>query len=132
MKIRDLYGDWRIVGGFALMALGVANLSIGASRTSEWGQMIATENRRGAVADDRKFDDLEAGAGTAVLQPLTAEQRQVSLATARMDFYHATYLAGRVMIITALFLTLWGMIAQIQRDTRRALREARARAPTRA
>src|SRR5258707_14204158 len=73
-----------------------------------------------AATDYRSFDELDEGA--AVLEPLTAQQRQASYATARMDFYHAAFLAGRVMVLLGLLVTLLGFIAVIQQDSRRAFR----------
>ena len=52
----------------------------------------------------------------------TAQQRQASYATARMDFYHAAFLAGRVMVLLGLIVTLLGFISVIQQDSRRAFR----------
>jgi len=46
----------------------------------------------------------------------------VSYATARMDFYHVTFLTGQAMTIVGLVLTLIGFINVIQRDTRRSIR----------
>lgn len=127
MKLVDLYRDWRVATGLALMVLGAGNWLIGARRSAEWSRTIASASQKGASADYRSFDELDAGTGGAVLEPLTAEERQVSLATARMDFYHATYMTGRAMVVVALLLTLWGAIGEIQSDTRRALRRSRSR-----
>ncbi|MGA6971645.1 MAG: hypothetical protein WBY93_08460, partial [Candidatus Binatus sp.] len=49
-------------------------------------------------------------------------QRQASYATARMDFYHAAFLAGRAMVLLGLAFTLLGFIGVIQQDSRRAFR----------
>jgi hypothetical protein len=46
----------------------------------------------------------------------------VSYATARMDFYHVTFLSGQAMVIVGLLLTFIGFINVIQRDTRRSIR----------
>ncbi|HXW83847.1 MAG TPA: hypothetical protein VEJ86_05545 [Candidatus Binataceae bacterium] len=131
MKLPDLYRDWRVATGLALMVLGASNWVIGATRSAEWSRTIAARSQNGAPTDYRSFDELDAGTGGAVLEPLTAEEHQVSLATARMDFYHATYLAGRAMVVIALLLTLWGAIIEIQSDTRRALRRSRGKEPGR-
>ncbi|HSU90467.1 MAG TPA: hypothetical protein VLI44_03390, partial [Sporolactobacillaceae bacterium] len=80
--------------------------------------------------DYYSFDELDAGAGGAVLEPLTAQQRKTSYATARMDFYHAAFLTGRVMVLLGLVCTLLGFISVIQQDSRRALRRSEAAART--
>jgi hypothetical protein len=124
MKLPDLYTDWKIVVGLGLIILGAANWIIGVERTEIYSRMIVAHQQPSAAAatDYRSFDELDAGAGGAVLAPLTAEQRQASYATARMDFYHAAFLAGRAMVLLGLLVTLLGFISVIQQDSRRAFR----------
>jgi hypothetical protein len=124
VKIRDAYTDWRVTAGLALVLLGATNWAVGLSRTQTYSQIVATARERDYATDIRSFDELDATAG-AVLEPFTNEERQVSFATARMDFYHATYLAGRVMAIGGLLLAFWGFIRVIQKDSRRAVLRAR-------
>jgi hypothetical protein len=123
MKLPDIYTDWKIVVGLGLIMLGAANWIIGVERTQIYSRMIVAHHRSAATATDyRSFDELEAGAGGAVLEPLTAQQRQASYATARMDFYHAAFLTGRAMVLLGVLLTLLGFISVIQQDSRRAFR----------
>ncbi|MDB5108197.1 MAG: hypothetical protein JWM69_1138 [Candidatus Binatus sp.] len=122
MKLPEIYTDWRIVVGFALIMLGAGNWIIGLQRTQVYSRIVASRAHTALSTDYRSFDELEDVGGGAVLAPLTAEQRQASYATARMDFYHATFLAGRVMVMIGVVLTLLGFIAIIQRDSRRAYR----------
>ncbi len=126
MKLKDLYTDWRVVAGVALACLGAGNWIIGLNRTQEYSQIIASAPNAAAGSDYRSFDELDASAGGAVLEPLTAREREVSYATARMDFYHATFLTGQVLVLFALIVTFWGVIAVIQSDSRRAIRSATA------
>ena len=122
MKLPDIYTDWRIVAGLALMILGAGNWIIGLHRTQQYSQMIAATAHTAAGADYRSFDELDAGTGVAVLEPLTSEQRKVSYATARMDFYHATFITGQMIVIIGLLVTLWGFMSVIQTDARNALK----------
>src|SRR5580700_9331112 len=123
MKLPDIYTDWKIVVGLGLMILGAANWVIGVERTQIYSRMIVAHQQPSAAATDyRSFDELDAGAGGAVLEPLTAEERRASYATARMDFYHAAFLAGRAMVLLGLLITLLGFISVIQQDSRRAFR----------
>ncbi len=123
MKLPDLYTDWKIVVGLGLIMLGAANWVIGVERTQIYSRMIvAHQQPADATTDYRSFDELDAGAGGAVLEPLTAEQRQASYATARMDFYHAAFLTGRVMVLLGVLFTLLGFISVIQQDSRSAFR----------
>ena len=122
MKLPDIYTDWRIVVGVALILLGAGNWIIGSQRTQTYSRIIAARAHPASLTDSRSFDELEADAGGAVLSPLTEQERQTSYATARMDFYHAAYLAGRAMVLTGVLFTLLGFIAVIQRDSRRAFR----------
>jgi hypothetical protein len=124
MKLPDIYTDWRIVAGLALMILGAGNWIIGFHRTQQYSEMIAASAHSATGNDYRSFDELDAGTGVAVLEPLTSERRKVSYATARMDFYHATFITGQVMVVIGLMVSLWGFIAVIQSDTRNALRRA--------
>jgi len=134
MKLTDIYRDWRIVAGVALIALGAGNWIIGLDRTEQYSQMAAAPSHPESATDYRSFDEIDAGKGGAVLEPLTIQQRELSYATARMDFYHATFLTGEALTIAGLLVTLWGFMALIQSDTRKALRRitggAGARAPT--
>ncbi len=122
MKLPDIYTDWKIVVGLGLIVLGAGNWIIGLQRTQLYSRMIVAHQQPSAAAatDYRSFDELDEGA--AVLEPLTAQQRQASYATARMDFYHAAFLAGRVMVLLGLIVTLLGFISVIQQDSRRAFR----------
>ena len=123
MKLPDIYTDWKIVTGLALILLGAANWGVGLERTETYSRMIIAGTQPAPATDYRSFDELDAGAGgAAVLEPLTAEQRQASYATARMDFYHAAFLAGRAMVLLGLLVTLLGFISVIQQDSRRAFR----------
>src|SRR5579863_4783099 len=122
MKLPDIYTDWKIVVGLGLIMLGAANWILGVERTQIYSRMIVALQQPAAATDYRSFDELDAGAGGAVLEPLTAQQRQASYATARMDFYHAAFLAGRVMVLLGLLCVLVGFISVIQQDSRRAFR----------
>src|SRR6266849_726389 len=128
MKLPDVYTDWKIVVGVALIVLGSANWAIGLERTQIYSRMVAARAHPAAATDYRSFDELDAGAGGAVLEPLTAQQRQASYATARMDFYHVAFLAGRAMVLLGVLLTLLGFISVIQQDSRRAFRRSEAAA----
>ena len=130
MKLPDVYTDWKIVIGFALVALGAGNWVIGLQRTQLYSRMVAARAHSTVATDYFSFDELDAGAGGAVLEPLTAQQRQASYATARMDFYHAAFLTGRVMVLLGLLCTLWGFISVIQQDSRRGFRRPEEAEPT--
>jgi hypothetical protein len=120
MKLPDIYTDWKIVVGLGLIVLGAANWIIGLQRTQLYSRMIVAHQQPSTATDYRSFDELDEGA--AVLEPLTAQQRQASYATARMDFYHAAFLTGRVMVLLGVLITLLGFISVIQNDSRRAFR----------
>ena len=110
--------------------LGAANWSVGLERTQSYSRMIIARAQPAAATDYRSFDELDEGAGgAAVFEPLTAEQRQASYTTARMDFYHAVFLAGRAMVLLGLLVTLLGFISVIQQDSRRAFRRPEDDAP---
>ena len=129
MKLPDIYTDWKIVVGLGLIVLGAGNWIIGLQRTQLYSRMIVAHQQPSAATatDYRSFDELDEGA--AVLEPLTAEQRQASYATARMDFYHAAFLTGRVIVLLGVLLTLLGFISVIQQDSRRAFRRPEDDAP---
>ena len=123
MKLPDIYTDWKIVIGLGLAVLGAGNWVVGLERTQLYSRMIVAHQQPAAATDYRSFDELDENAGgAAVLEPLTAQQKQASYATARMDFYHAAFLAGRVMVLLGVMLTLLGFISVIQQDSRRAFR----------
>ena len=62
MKIPDVYRDWRIMFGLALMLLGTGNWVIGWQKTQLYGQLIASSARQHPDATAPGFDELEAGA----------------------------------------------------------------------
>ena len=128
MKLPDAYHDWRVVLGVALILLGSGNWMVGRLRTQQYSQIIASA--RPASPDDayRSFDDLDSTAN-AVLEPFTDDQRRVSYATARMDFYHATFLTGYVLVMTGLVVTFFGFLGLIRRDTRRVMGRIQDRNP---
>ncbi|MFZ0886928.1 MAG: hypothetical protein WA005_00615 [Candidatus Binataceae bacterium] len=122
MKLPDLYTDWRVMGGLALVILGAANWIIGLSRAEQYSQIIAKASEPNAIEQSYKnFDLLDAQSNAAVLAPLTAEQRKVSHAAARMDFYHATFISGQVLSLAGIGLTCLGFLGVIRGDARRAL-----------
>lgn len=116
-----MYRDWRIVGGLALAVLGAGNWVVGLHKTQEASEMIAHASNVAPSSDYRSFDELDSGAG-AVLKPFTREEERVSYATARMDFYHVTFLTGQVLVVAGAIVLLIGFINLIQRDTRHMLR----------
>jgi len=120
VKLPDVYKDWRIVAGLMLAMLGAGNWIVGLTKTRTAGAMIAQAAHTAPSTDYRNFDEVDSTAG--VLQPFTDEEARVSYATARMDFYHATFFMGQLMVIAGLVLTLIGFINVIQRDTRRSMR----------
>ncbi len=123
MKLPDIYTDWKIVTGLALILLGAANWTIGLERTRTYSRMSIARTQPAGATDYRSFDELDEGAGgAAVLEPLTAEQRQASYTAARTDFYHAVFLAGHAMVLLGLLVALLGFISVIQQDFRRAFR----------
>jgi hypothetical protein len=125
MKLPDVYGDWRIVAGLALIVLGAVNWEIGRARTEEYSRVVVGHADLAADEAYRSFDELDARTDRAVLAPFTNAQRQVSYATARMDFYHATFLTGQALVLAGVVLTLGGFIVIIQRDNRRVHRRVR-------
>ena len=44
-----------------------------------------------------------------------------------MDFYHATYLTGRILTVTGLIVMLLGFLSVIRRDARRTVRRVTVR-----
>ena len=125
MKLPDIYADWRIVAGVALIVLGAFNWEIGRDRTQEYSRIVAATPDVTADEAYRSFEDLDPRTDGAVLAPFTDAQRQVSYATARMDFYHATFLTGQALVLAGVVLTLAGFIVLIRRDSRHMHRRMR-------
>lgn len=119
MKMPDIYHSRSAMVGIALILLGSGNWLVGRFNTQRYGELLRNS---GAASADKAyvgFDELDAGA-VAVLAPLTAEQRRASYATARMDFYHATFLTGYLLVLAGLLLTFLGFLGVIRNDARRA------------
>jgi hypothetical protein len=129
MKIPDVYSDWRVVFGLALLMLGIGNWVIGWEKAQLYGQIAATEwkTAHGGAQAFRSYDELGSDPDGA-LAPLTAEEREVSYARARMDFYHATFLTGRVLVFFGLLFTCLGFLGLIRNDGRRVVNRLNLRA----
>lgn len=117
------------MAGLMLVFLGAGNWIIGLNKARLASQMIAQAAHTSPSSDYRSFDEVDSAG--AVLKPFTEEEARVSYATARMDFYHVTFLSGQAMVIVGLVLTLIGFINVIQRDTRRSIRRLSDDAPLR-
>jgi hypothetical protein len=126
MRLPDVYHDWRIVLGLAVMLLGVGNLAVGRIRTEQYSRIIASLPDNSVDESYRSFNELDSSSN-AVLEPFSSRQRRVSFATARRDFYHATFLTGYVLVIGGLLITCFGFLALIRRDARRVITNARVR-----
>ena len=129
VKIADLYTDWRVVGGLALVALGAGNWLVGLQRTRQYAAIIAQAAAapKGASPYER-FRELDAQLDVGVLSPF--RQRRLSYAAARMDYYHATYMTGQVLVVAGIVLALLGFIGIIKRDALRALDQMRRPPPS--
>src|SRR5229473_840114 len=126
MKIPEITRDWRIILGLALISVGVANWMVGRERTEQYSAIVAAQPAT-AELSYRSFDELDAGAD-AVLEPFSDAQRRVYYATARMDFYHATFMTGYVLVIAGLIVTFLGFRGLIRRDASQAVRRLNVRA----
>jgi multisubunit Na+/H+ antiporter MnhG subunit len=122
MKLPEVYSDWRVVFGVALLILGIGNWVVGWEKVQQYAQIAATESKSDGHGQDsyRSFDELGSDPGGA-LAPLTAEQREVSFARARMDFYHSTFMTGRFLVFFGLLFSCIGFLSLIRKDTRRAV-----------
>ncbi len=119
MKMPDVYRNWRAMLGISLILLGSGNWLVGRLNTEHYDEALRKVSSAAPDQAYRSFDELDDGAA-AVLAPLTAEQRRVSYAAARMDFYHATFLTGYVLVLAGLLLTFLGFVGLIRNDARRA------------
>jgi flagellar biogenesis protein FliO len=126
MKPADVSHDWIVALGLGLALIGVANWLVGRQRTRQYDSIVAAQPVAAANDSYRSFDELGGGAD-AVLKSLTEEQRRVSYASARMDFYHATYMTGYGLVIGGLIVTFLGFLRLIRRDARQATGRAAIR-----
>jgi hypothetical protein len=114
MKLVDVSREWRVVLGLAMVVIGAANWLVGRQRTQQYNGYIAAVPDNAAEQAYRSFDEL--GTAEAVLEPFTDEQRRVSYATARRDFYHATYLTGEALVMCGAIVICLGFLGLIRRD----------------
>jgi hypothetical protein len=128
MKLPEITRDWRVILGLALILVGVANWVVGRRRTEQYSAIVAAQPASATERSYRSFDELDAGA-EAVLEPLSDVQRRVYYATARMDFYHATFMTGYALVIMGLIVTFLGFRGLIRRDASQAVRRLNIRAP---
>lgn len=122
MKLSDVYTDWRVMFGLALLILGIGNWVVGWEKVQQYAPIAAAESKSDGHGQEsyRSFDELGSDPGEA-LAPLTAEEREVSFARARMDFYHATFMTGRFLVSFGLIFSCIGFLSLIRKETRRAV-----------
>ncbi len=120
MKLLEITRDWRVDLGLALILLGAANWMVGRIRTREYSVIVA-EHPATAEQSYRSFEELDAdGDADDVLAPFSDAQQRVYYASARMDFYHATFMTGYVLVIVGLIVTFLGFRSLIRHDASRA------------
>jgi len=119
MKILDITRDWRVDLGLALILIGVANWMVGRIRTEQYSAIVAQQPASSTEQFYRSFEELE-GDASDVLAPFSDAQQRVYYASARMDFYHATFVTGYFLVIIGLFVTFFGFRSLIRRDASRA------------
>ena len=129
MKPPDLYADGWLIGGLILMLLGAGNWLVGLTKTEQYSHVLARASESGFDQSYLSFEELDDHSDSAVLAPLTQQERNVSYANARMDFYHATFLTGQILFAIGLLLTMVAFIGAIRRDARQATSTAQPRAP---
>lgn len=130
VKPPDLYADGWLIGGLILMLLGAGNWLVGLTKTEQYSRTLARASAGGFDQSYLSFDELDDRSDSAVLAPLTRQERNVSYANARMDFYHATFLTGQILFALGLLVAMIGFIGAVRRDAGRSMRSARPRAPT--
>jgi hypothetical protein len=119
MKLGDVTRDWRVMLGLGLVVIGAANWLVGRQRTRQYSAIVAAQPDPTTNESYRSFEELDNGVD-AVLEPFTEQQRRASYATARMDFYHATFMTGYAMVIGGLIVTFLGFLGLIRGDASRA------------
>ncbi len=121
MKLLEITRDWRVDLGLALILLGVANWMVGRIRTREYSVIVAEQPVKSTEQFYRSFDELDAdGDADDVLAPFSDAQQRVYYASARMDFYHATFMTGYGLVIVGLIVTFFGFRNLIRHDASRA------------
>jgi len=130
VKPPDLYSDGWLIAGLILMLLGAGNWLVGLTKTEQYSRTLARASQSGFDQSYLSFDELDDRSDSAVLAPLTQQERNVSYANARMDFYHATFLTGQILFALGLLVAVIAFLGAIRRDARRSMRPARPRAPT--
>lgn len=130
MKPPDLYSDGWLIGGLVLMLLGAGNWLVGLTKTEQYSRTMARASEGRFDQSYLSFNELDDRQDSAVLAPLTRQERDVSYANARMDFYHATFLTGQFLFALGLLVAMIALIRAIRRDAMRPMRSARPRAPT--
>lgn len=130
VKPPDLYTDGWLIGGLILMLLGAGNWLVGLTKTEQYSHTLVRASEGRFDQSYLSFDELDDRSDSAVLAPLTKQERNVSYANARMDFYHATFLTGQFLFALGLLVAMIGFIGAIRRDAGRSMRSARPRAPT--
>lgn len=127
MKILETTRDWRVALGLALILVGTANWIVGRRRTEQYNAIVAAQPAAPAEQSYRSFEELDSGA-EGVLEPFSDAQQRVYYASARMDFYHATFMTGYVLVIAGLIATFLGFRSLIRHDASRVSRQLSIRA----
>jgi len=130
VKPPDLYADGWLIAGLILMLLGAGNWLVGLTKTEQYSHILARASQSGFDQSYLSFEELDDRSDSAVLAPLTRQEREVSYANAQMDFYHATFLTGQILFALGVLVSAIALIGVIRRDARRAMRRIPPRLPT--
>ncbi len=117
MKIKDIYSSYLLVAALILLILGLGNWIVGAVQVTKFQRLLRNTAKTGLEDSYRSFQELDLRKNEEVLRRINRDREKYNTARVKVDFYYVVLGGGRVLFFLGLFLTCFGLIRLIRRDT---------------
>ena len=117
MKIKDIYSSYLLVAALILLILGLGNWIVGAVQVTKFQRLLRNTAKTGLEDSYRSFQELDLRKNEEVLRRINRDREKYNTARVKVDFYYVVLGGGRLLFFLGLFLTCFGLIRLIRRDT---------------
>ncbi len=117
MKIKDVYSSYLLVAALILLILGLGNWIVGAVQVTKFQRLLRNTAKTGLEDSYRSFQELDLRKNEEVLRRINRDREKYNTARVKVDFYYVVLGGGRLLFFLGLFLTCFGLIRLIRRDT---------------
>jgi len=117
VKIKDIYSSYLLVAALILLILGLGNWIVGAVQVTKFQRLLRNTAKTGLEDSYRSFQELDLRKNEEVLRRINRDREKYNTARVKVDFYYVVLGGGRLLFFLGLFLTCFGLIRLIRRDT---------------